>query len=271
MHIDPDKWLNGDVGKKLKFNFLLSHLIITYWMFTDFTMMGLFCGFLAYIFIGKIGADIGFHRYFTHKSFEVNSVVRRYIMFASTILGHGSILIWVATHREHHATVDTKDDPHSPLFHGIFAVWTRSWTGANVPNLIRIKDILRDQELVFLHRNYFKVFYIWLSLLLLAWALGSIYPILFLFAFPNAVFFHEAGMVNSICHKYGYKSYHTIKDDNSRNNLIVHFLTLGNGLHNTHHENPRLYTADIHGKWYELDLMKYLIRALSYDRTRVEH
>lgn len=271
MLIDPDKWFSGDVSKKLKFNFLLSHSIILYWIFTDFTLLGLFFGLLAYIFIGKVGADIGFHRYFTHKSFEVNSVIRRYIMLASTLLGHGSILIWVATHREHHATVDTENDPHSPVFRGVFAVWMRSWTVVNVPNLMRVKDILRDSELVFLHRHYFKVFYSWILILLLIWSLGSIYPLLFLFAFPNALFFHEAGIVNSICHKYGYKSYKSNNNDNSRNNLFVHLLTLGNGLHNTHHENPRLYTADIHGKWYELDLMKYIIRILSYDRSRVEH
>lgn len=269
MHIDPDQWLGGNVAAKLKINFIVSHLIIFYWAVTDFSWWGLLLGVLAYIFIGKMGADIGFHRYFTHRSFEVHAWIRKYLLWNATIIGHGSVLLWVATHRIHHAKADTEQDPHSPIHHGLITTWLRSWTTTNRPNMMLMKDIVRDQEIVFLHRNYFKVFYAWITLLIiLSFLLGNIYPLLFFFAWPNAGFFNEAGMINSIGHLYGYTTYDS--KDNAKNNLWVNFLTFGNGLHNTHHAKPGIYTCDIHGKWYEIDPMKYIVRLISYDRRRVE-
>lgn len=269
MHIDPDKWFDGNVSKKLKLTFVLSHAVILYWAMTDFSLLGLLIGTLAYVFIGKVGADIGFHRYFTHKSFEVNPLIRKYLLLNATLIGHGSVLLWVVTHRIHHAKSDSEEDPHSPKHHGLANTWLRTWTAENVPNMMLMKDMLKDKWIVFLHRNYFKIFFGWLSLLILCWIFGSIYPLLFLFAFPNAGFFQEAGMINSICHTYGYRTYET--KDNSRNNVIVNFLTFGNGLHNTHHSKPNIYTTDIHGKWYEVDPMKYIIRLIANDGSRVEN
>jgi fatty-acid desaturase len=267
--INPDAWLGGDVAKKLKINFIVSHALIAYWAITDFTWLGLLLGIAAYVFIGKIGADIGFHRYFTHRSFTVSPWIRKYLLINATLIGHGSVLLWVATHRIHHAKGDTDEDPHSPLHHGVVTTWLRSWTTTNRPNMMLMKDIIRDNQIVFLHRNYFKVFYSWILLLILSSiVVGNIYPLLFLFAFPNAGFFNEAGMINSIGHMWGYRTYDT--KDNSHNSLVVNILTFGNGLHNTHHAKPNLYTCDIHGKWYETDPMKYIVKLISNDRSRVE-
>jgi fatty-acid desaturase len=268
--MNPDKWLGGSVAKKLKINFIISHALIMYWIVTDFTWLCLLLGIASYVFIGKIGADIGFHRYFTHRSFSVSPWIRKYLLINATLIGHGSVLLWVATHRIHHAHGDTAADPHSPLHHGIITTWLRSWTTTNRPNMMLMKDIVKDQQIVFLHRNYFKVFYSWILLLIVAsLVLGNIYPLLFLFAFPNAGFFNEAGMINSIGHMWGYRTYDT--KDNSHNSLFVNILTFGNGLHNTHHAKPNLYTCDIHGKWYETDPMKYIIKLISNDGSRVEN
>jgi fatty-acid desaturase len=271
MTLDPDKWFDGDVSKKLKINFLLSHLLILYWVVTDFSFSFLLLGIISYIFIGKMGADIGFHRYFTHRSFNVNKWVRKYLLLNSTLVGHGSILLWIATHRIHHATSDTEKDPHSPLVHGLFTTTFRSWLTVNKPNMMVVKDIVdKDKEMVFLHKHYFKVFYSWIIfLMVLCVVFNSIYPLLFFFAFPNAGNFIEAGMINGVCHLYGYRSYNT--RDNSKNNIIVNFLTFGNGMHNTHHAKPYNYTTDIHNRWYEFDPMKFIIRLIANDRPRVEN
>jgi stearoyl-CoA desaturase (delta-9 desaturase) len=270
MILDPDNWLKNDVSKKIKLNFILSHLLILYWIFTDFSILMLCVGILFYILIGKVAADIGFHRYFTHKSFTANKWVRKYLLINSTLIGHGSIMLWVVTHRIHHVNVDTDKDPHSPVYYGLLKTWIRSWTPQNKPNMILVKDLYKDKDVVFLHKHYWKVFYIWIGLLtLLSLIFNSVYPLLLLFAFPNSLVFHEAGAVNAICHLHGYQSYKT--KDNSKNNIFVNFFTFGNGMHNTHHANPRIYTTDVHNKWYEFDPMKYIIRLLSYDGTRVEH
>ena len=60
--------------------------------------------------------------------------------------------------------------------------------------------------------------------------------------------FHLAGLVNTVCHLSGDKLYET--KDNSYNNKWVNMITLGSGLHNTHHAFPnnwdnRRNTGDI--------------------------
>ena len=54
---------------------------------------------------------------------------------------------------------------------------------------------------------------------------------------------------------WGYRNYQT--DDSSRNNLIIGFLSNGEGWHNNHHAHP---VSARHGlKWYEFDLNWYAI------------
>ena len=78
----------------------------------------------------------------------------------------------------------------------------------------------------------------------------------FLISIPAVVTFHSAGMVNSICHKWGYRLFNT--PDKSTNNLFVNLITLGSGLHNTHHAKP--YGWNNKERWYELDLPAWIIK-----------
>ena len=64
--------------------------------------------------------------------------------------------------------------------------------------------------------------------------------------------------VNSVTHLWGYRNYDT--EENSRNNLIVGFLTHGEGWHNNHHAYP---VSAVHGhRWWEFDLTYLVIRML---------
>lgn len=254
--IDPDHFLKNHTGIKIKVNFLFAHCIILYWAFTDFSWTGLIIGYISYILIGKIGGDIGLHRYFSHSSFKTSNFFKSWLIVNATLIGHGSILLWTATHRLHHAKSDSVNDPHTPT-KGTLKTWFRIWDKDLTINTNQIKDIVKNKKILFLHRNYFKILYFWI-ILLIALSYFSIYPLLFLFAFPCAGFFHETGLVNTICHKLGYRSYKT--DDQSTNNIFVNLLTVGNGMHNTHHAKPYLYTTNIHYKWYEFDLMYYFIK-----------
>ena len=68
--------------------------------------------------------------------------------------------------------------------------------------------------------------------------------------------FHSAGLVNTICHKYGYTYFDT--GDYSKNNFWVNLLTLGSGLHHTHHAKPKEWNNSL--KWWEIDLPAFIIR-----------
>ena len=68
--------------------------------------------------------------------------------------------------------------------------------------------------------------------------------------------FHSAGAVNVLCHKWGYRLFNT--PDGSTNNTWVNLITLGSGLHNTHHAEPKNWSNK--KRWYDLDLPGSIIK-----------
>jgi len=69
---------------------------------------------------------------------------------------------------------------------------------------------------------------------------------------------HITWSVNSVTHLWGYRTYDT--DESSRNNVIIGFLSNGEGWHNNHHADPR---SARHGHlWWEFDVTWLTIRLL---------
>ncbi len=60
------------------------------------------------------GTTIGFHRYFTHKSFEARAPVKAMLAILGCMTMQGPLTQWVTDHRKHHALSDQEGDPHSP-------------------------------------------------------------------------------------------------------------------------------------------------------------
>jgi stearoyl-CoA desaturase (Delta-9 desaturase) len=65
-----------------------------------------------------LGATVGYHRYFTHRSFKATRGVRIALAVLGSMAVQGPILHWVADHRRHHAFADRDGDPHSPWLYG---------------------------------------------------------------------------------------------------------------------------------------------------------
>ena len=65
-----------------------------------------------------LGITVGFHRLFTHRSFETNRVVQFVLGVLGSMAVQGPLLDWVALHRRHHQHSDAPDDPHSPHHQG---------------------------------------------------------------------------------------------------------------------------------------------------------
>ena len=70
-----------------------------------------------YAFTG-LGVTVGYHRLFTHRSFEAVRPLKIMLAVAGSMALQGSLIDWVAAHRRHHAFSDKEGDPHSPT-------WTR--------------------------------------------------------------------------------------------------------------------------------------------------
>lgn len=226
--------------------------------------------------VTTIGIGAGFHRYFSHDSFETYGPVRAALAIAGSMAGQGPVKFWVGLHRIHHAKSDQKGDPHSPHLHGeglagrlrgfVYAHigWNfahdadskeRAWCAMSFrgDRLIRIIDKL-------------YLFWVFLGLALPA-AIGGVVTGTWWGAFTGFLWGglvrmflvnHTEFSINSICHLYGPRPYQS--RDESRNNVWVGLLAFGDGWHNNHHKFP---TSAMHGlEWWQFDLNGYLILVL---------
>ena len=207
---------------------------------------------LVYFFTGCIGMSMTYHRLLAHRSWKAP----RWFEIFGTLCGvfglMGSSLAWCAVHREHHEKADQVADPHSPRYK---KWWKVHWFSMFYrPKLQLVRDKLKDPFHLFVHKHYFKlqVVYIFFCYIYDPFCVVSMY------LFPAIILWNVSGSVNTIGHLFGYRNFDT--KDFSRNNLVLAFLTWGEGLHNNHHFNPK--RASFRRRWFEVDLSEPLIRLI---------
>jgi stearoyl-CoA desaturase (Delta-9 desaturase) len=234
-------------------------------------------GILAGMYtLTALGITVGYHRLFTHKSFETNAVVQSILAVLGSMAAQGSVLKWVAMHRRHHQHSDRREDPHSPHHYGagVLGILRGLWHAhvgwlfrPDPPNLVRYVNDLRRSRLL-----------IWLSTLMPLWVLvGLLVPTILgaalIGGWTGALFgllwgglvrvflvHHVTWSVNSVCHLWGQRPFPG--HDESRNNFIFGVLAFGEGWHNNHHAFP---TSARHGlRWWQVDLSYWIIRAMSW-------
>jgi stearoyl-CoA desaturase (delta-9 desaturase) len=188
--------------------------------------MTLLYGYLFYYFSALIGISIGYHRYFTHRSFDT-SVVAEYIMlFFGLICGGRSALTWAAVHRMHHSKSDTEKDPHSPVYVGKLKVLLSRWKVEYIPRK-HIADLLRNPRIVFFHR-YGKYIHFTYAAVVLLFGLNAF--LIFVMA-PYVIAWAGFGLLNYVAHRNG------MPNDVPIMNLIAP----GEGWHKYHHDHPRAH------------------------------
>jgi stearoyl-CoA desaturase (delta-9 desaturase) len=230
---------------------------------------------LGMYLLTALGVTVGFHRLFTHKSFETNRVVRFILGALGSMAAEGSVLKWAAMHRRHHQHSDTPDDPHSPL-HGGQGFWgfLRGFWHAHLGWLFKsdpadldryVKDLAQIPSV----RVVSALFPLWIVLgLVVPAALGGVLSgtwsgVLLGFVWGGLVrvflVHHVTWSVNSVCHLWGKQPYP--EKDHSRNNFLFGVLAMGEGWHNNHHAFP---TSARHGlRWWQVDVSYYIIRFLA--------
>lgn len=207
----------------------------------------------SYILLGTISYGLTLHRFLAHRSFVLHrwlEILLSYISIFSTV---GPTIAWVAMHRHHHKHSDTQADPHSPHNSSLLKIYA-GYIEENSKNVSPPKDLLKDPLHKNILKNYFKILFFGLAILIV------IDPLLFVFAYslPTSLALHGATAVNSVCHStalWSYRSYET--RDKSTNNFLINFITLGEGWHNNHHNNPAKWnTAE---RWFEVDPIAWVI------------
>jgi stearoyl-CoA desaturase (Delta-9 desaturase) len=223
-----------------------------------------------------LGVTVGFHRLFTHRSFNTTKPIRATLAVLGSAAIEGPIISWVADHRKHHTFSDQEGDPHSPHV-GHDGGWRGALKGlvhAHVGWLFihthrgarkrYARDLLGDPIVSFVDRT----FLVWaIGGLVMAFALGwliggSFYAALTGLLWGGAVrmlvVHHVTYSINSLCHFFGRRRFDT--DDESRNLLWLSLPTLGESWHNNHHAFP---TSAMHGmRGWEIDPSALVIRGL---------
>ena len=227
---------------KIKLLLIFNHIVFIIGLFYASTYW-LLLTVVGWILINRIGGEIALHRYFSHKSFETTKI-KEIILFVLSIFNCvGSPMMWVGIHRKHHAKSDTDDDPHGNQ--SILKIWSTFWKPYHIETKYLI-DLMKDPTHRFFHKNYFKILIAtYVALGLIAWQI----PV-FLISGSSLITLHSAGLVNTFCHKYGYRNFNT--KDNSTNNTLVNIITLGSGLHNNHHAAPMNYSNKVKNSEYDL-------------------
>ena len=196
---------------------------------------------LGFLLFGKLGSEIGNHRYVAHRSFETGPI-RHFILSTFGMFNcYGSTMSWVIAHRHHHKHSDKEEDPHSPHIIHWTKVWLTLWNPIKT-NVRDYVDLMRDPIYKLGHQYYFLIIVLtFLLLSLIDWRL----PVFFI-SIPAIITLHGASLVNVVCHKWGYVNNDV--GDQSKNNTFVNDITLGSGLHNNHHNDPGNYDENVTGK-----------------------
>ena len=243
---------------------------------------------IMYVATG-LGITVGFHRYFTHRSFKTSRPVRATLAVLGSAAIEGPVISWVADHRKHHTFADQEGDPHSPHvdhgvgFRGAFKGLLHAhvgWLFIHTQRGLRrryARDLIDDPIVEFVDRKF--VYWViggLVAAFLLGWAIGgSLYAgltgLLWGGAVRMLVVHHVTFSINSLCHFFGRRRFET--DDESRNLMWLAPFSFGESWHNNHHAFP---TSAEHGmrKW-ELDWSALLIRAMErvglvWDVVRVD-
>ena len=231
---------------------------------------------ILYVLSG-LGITLGWHRYFTHRSFETSRVMEAVLAVLGSIAMQGPLTQWVTDHRKHHALSDREGDPHSPHAGRDPSVWgkTAGLVHAHVGWLFTTKGLERGPH--YARDLYSDRLIVWIDRLYLIWVVlsfGIPFAIGFVFGGPRSgfqamiwaglvrifAFQHATFAINSICHAFGKRAYRS--RDESRNVWLLAPLSFGESWHNNHHAFP---SSARHGlDRFQLDFAWFTIRGLEF-------
>jgi fatty-acid desaturase len=197
---------------------------------------------LAHVLFGTVGASIGLHRYFSHRSFEFrNSTFKNFVTLLATLCFQGGPVFWAAAHREHHRHSENFGDPHNAK-RGFF--WSHiGWmfylnpNGFSYVKSLRVtSDLKKDRSI-----NFFEVYNLEINILFLCLLCSFCQligrPETFFWIGPLRIVsvWHSTWLINSYAH--GAKFFPSEKTKIKNSNLMA-LVIGGDGDHLFHHEHP---------------------------------
>ncbi|MBX3374551.1 MAG: acyl-CoA desaturase [Phycisphaeraceae bacterium] len=218
------------------------------------------------LYLGRMFAITGFyHRYFSHRTFRTSRAFQLVMAIAGAAAAQRGPLWWAGHHRHHHNHSDDDRDTHSPARRGFWMAhmgWFMTPRAFSVPERL-VRDWVRYPELRMLDRFDWVVpvllaaacFALGVGLDLAAPGLGTSGFQVFVWGFivSTVCVYHATYTINSLAHRWGRQRFAT--GDDSRNNMLLALVTLGEGWHNNHHHFPASTRQGFY--WWEIDLTYY--------------
>lgn len=239
--------------------FFVSFPLYAVYVGFDWRMLGVM---FALICACGLGITTCYHRYYSHKTFQTNSVVEAIILFFGTLATQGSALEWSHDHRLHHRFVDTDKDPYSikkGFWHAHF-LWMLK-ARKEIDHKV-VPDLVKNRLVMLQHR-----YYVWWLIItngafiaFFGWLFGDVFgALVLLFLTRLFVTHHSTWFINSLAHTWGKRPYD--KSQTARDNWFAAVLTWGEGYHNYHHTFASDYRNGV--RWWQWDPTKYLIWTMS--------
>jgi stearoyl-CoA desaturase (delta-9 desaturase) len=220
----------------------------------------LICLVLTHVTIASV--TIFLHRTQAHRALELHPIPAHFFRFWLWLTTGMVTKEWVGIHRKHHAKCETKDDPHSPVAHGIKTVLL---TGSELyraesKNMETLAKYGQGTPGDWIERNlYTRHSVLGVSLMLiidvlLFGAIGATVWAVQMIWIPITA----AGIINGLGHWWGYRNFEA--PDASTNVSPWGIVIGGEELHNNHHTYPT--SAKLSVKPYEFDIGWGYIRGL---------
>jgi len=218
--------------------------------------------FFAMLLACGFSVTLGYHRLFSHITFEASWPIRLFVLIFGAGAFENSVLMWASEHRRHHKHVDRDDDPYC-ISKGFFYAHI-GWLLFKLDNEEPYDNVtdLQNDKLVCLQDKYVQ----WIAV-----AVGFVLPAALGFLWNGwqgalggfllagvarlVVLQHCTFLINSACHTIGRQPYST--RCSARDSLLLALFTFGEGYHNYHYEFQYDYRNGV--KPWQIDPTKWLI------------
>jgi fatty-acid desaturase len=104
-----------------------------------------------------LGQELYCHRFLSHKAFGLSDGLQRLFAFLSIFNLFGTPIGFAATHVNHHKYSDTPKDPHPAATPWLTWFWLAPGFETS-RSASTIKRLLDNGWLVFINKNYFKIY-----------------------------------------------------------------------------------------------------------------
>jgi len=204
----------------------------------------------------------GYHRLFSHKTYQASWPVRLFFLVVGAAAFENSVLNWAADHRVHHSHVDHDRDPYN-IQKGFW--WAHiGWIffDKEPKSHAVVRDLSEDPLVVWQSRWYIPLgIAVALGIpVVVGLATGRLLGCLIIGCILRIVVSHHATFfINSLCHMIGRQPYS--REHSARDSAVMAVLAFGEGYHNYHHSFPFDYRNGIKG-WH-FDPAKWIIFCLA--------